>query len=124
MNEARATDLVLRIVRELDPQIVYAPSAHDKDPLVESANRAAVSGAGGVESLLCFESPSTGADFRPEHFEELKNLDGKLKVIDTYRGLGDAIRFADPALVETVARNRGNQAGTTFAEALEVIWAN
>jgi len=124
MNEARATDLVLSIVRELDPTVVYAHSAHEGDPVVDSANRAAVSGSGGVESLLCFESPATESAFRPEHFEELDSLDAKLKIIDAYRGLGDTIKFADPALVEAVARERGRQAGMTFAEALEVTWSN
>jgi CheY-like chemotaxis protein len=123
LHEQRATDMVLRMVRELDPEILYTHSGRDRDPVVETVHRATVSGAGGVPTLLCYESPTSAVGFRPDQFEPMASLSAKLEIVRAYEGLGGSMLFADPSLVEATARYWGRHGDTEFAEGLEVVWA-
>lgn len=125
LDEEAATAFLLRIVGEFRPHVIYAQSSRDDEEEVRAAHRATVSAAGGVPSVICFESITTAVGYRPDRFEDIGDvLQEKLSLLRPFRGHFYGDDPADPELVRSVARYWGRRVPSYAAEALEIVWSS
>ena len=117
-------DEMILLRKNIQPDIVFCPTTHDihqdHRTIAEEAQRAFK-----FSTLLGYELPWNTPSFNIAAFVDLQehHLQAKKKAIDCYisqRGRS----YTDAVVVESLARVRGVQAGTLFAEAFEVIRIN
>jgi CheY-like chemotaxis protein len=114
-------DALLRVVRQLSPDVVYTVSGHDLQASRTAVYAATLAATRRVPKVLAYQGPSSALTFQPTLFTELSSaLSAKLRVLDAYRDGRTAPHLA-PAAVEATARYWGRFAGYRPAEAFEVV---
>ena len=115
-------DFLINTRQEIAPDLVYVPSRtdchQDHETLTKEAVRAFRTG-----TVLGYELPWNHVSaFAPARFMKLKehHLVRKMEVLRHYESQSHRA-YAQETLVWALARVRGLQAGTEFAEAFEVI---
>ena len=123
VSEGGATlALLQRIVGEVQPQIVYAPSIHDDRGSVRAAHAAALAAATDVGTVDTYEGPTTTVDFRPSKFVSIDgHLDDKLALLASFTSQSETSTFLEPELVVATARYWGRFGGGSSVEPLEVV---
>jgi len=102
------------------PDIVLTHSEHDRHQDHRIVHHATLQAARRVNTILCYESPSTTLDFRPELFIEIGDyVDVKIESIREHRNQARK-PYVDDALVRAQALVRGEQAKTRYAEGFEI----
>jgi LmbE family N-acetylglucosaminyl deacetylase len=123
--EGRETiDAIEKVVEEVKPDIIYAPSYKDNHQDHRNAGHAALSACRRCKIILMYEGASTQRDFTPQVFVDItKTFELKMKVT---RAFGSQVNnhhgtfAAAVKAVEGLAKFRGYQAGLDSAEAFEV----
>ena len=112
--------LLERIIRELKPHTVFLPSQADDNPERRAAHRIGRSAAGGVGTLLSYETPTSTSDFRPNRFIDIApTVVRKLEVLTAFR---DHHRpDLEARYVQSAAIHWGRRLGFGEAEAFEVL---
>ena len=125
VHDGRETiDAIEKIIGEVKPDIVYAPTCKDTHQDHRNTGHAALSAGRRCKMILQYEGASTQRDFTPQVFVDIKNtFDLKRKVIRVFgsqlNGRRGGYALAAKAVVG-LAQYRGYQAGLDVAEAFEV----
>jgi LmbE family N-acetylglucosaminyl deacetylase len=124
VRDGRETiDIIEKIVDELKPDIVYAPSSKDTHQDHRNAGHAVLSACRRSRVILLYEGASTQRDFNPQVFvDNTKAFQLKLtatRVFGSQVENGGGYSRAVKA-IEGLAKFRGYQAGVEVAEAFEV----
>lgn len=112
---------LVKMRKEISPDIVFMPSFddfhQDHSTIAQEGIRAFKH-----SSILCYEVPWNNNVFRTTCFSKLEQvqLDKKIEAIGKYKS--QTFRsYASPDFVTSLAKVRGVQAGTSLAEAFEVV---
>jgi len=125
VHDGRETiDAIEKIIGEVKPDIVYAPTCKDTHQDHRNTGHAALSAGRRCKMILQYEGASTQRDFVPQVFVDITNtFDLKRKVIRVFgsqlNGRRGGYALAAKAVVG-LAQYRGYQAGLDIAEAFEV----
>jgi LmbE family N-acetylglucosaminyl deacetylase len=125
VQDGRETiDVIENVLRQVRPDIVYAPSCKDTHQDHRKSGYAAMSACRRVRIILLYEGASTQRDFYPQVFVDIKqSFETKLKATRVFGsqmnshngGYAKAVKA-----IEGLAKYRGYQAGVEVAEAFEV----
>jgi LmbE family N-acetylglucosaminyl deacetylase len=117
-------DVIEKVIDEVKPDIVYAPTHKDTHQDHRNTGYATLSAGRRCKMILLYEGASTQRDFTPQVFVDIeKSFELKKKVtrvfgsqLNNHRGgYGLAVKG-----IEGLAKYRGYQAGVDVAEAFEV----
>lgn len=112
---------MVRLYRETNPSLILLPSTTDTH---QDHQTVSVEGFRAFKhtSILGYELPWNNLTFETNAFAALdpRHLEAKLNALSCYRSQAGRI-YSDRDFVEGLARTRGTQIGTKYAEAFEVI---
>jgi LmbE family N-acetylglucosaminyl deacetylase len=109
------------VINQIKPDMIFTHSVNDIHQDHQVVHNATLRAARRSPTILCYESPSATADFRPEYFVDVANyVDVKVEAI---RGHWDQRKkpYVKPDKVRSKLAFRGEQARIDFAEGFEVI---
>lgn len=121
LHRQRILDDMIRIGREVDPDMVLLPSSldthQDHQTIASEGFRAFKS-----TTMLGYELPWNNLTFPTQAFVFLaeEHVDMKVKALASYRSQ-EGRPYASELFVTSLARTRGTQIGCEFAEAFEVV---
>lgn len=124
VHDGRETiDVIEKVVDEVKPDIIYAPTCKDTHQDHRNAGYATLSACRRCKIILMYEGASTQRDFTPQVFVDVtETFDLKMKMTRVFgsqvnnRGVYAVAMKA----IEGLAKFRGYQAGVDVAEAFEV----
>ena len=112
---------LVKIKNDICPDLVFLPSSND---LHQDHSTVSIEGIRAFKNttILGYEIPWNNIQFQAESFIILseENIDTKLNALDAYdsqQGKG----YANEEFIRSLARTRGVQIGSRYAEAFEVI---
>jgi LmbE family N-acetylglucosaminyl deacetylase len=112
------------IVNELKPDIVFTHSIHDLHQDHRAVHLATLCACRNLNTILCYESPSTTLDFQPNVFVDIEHyIDIKIESIREHEDQNKKI-YVQPEQVCGKAIFRGTQAKVKQAEGFEAIRIN
>jgi LmbE family N-acetylglucosaminyl deacetylase len=125
VHDGRETiDAIEKVVQEVKPDIVYAPSYKDTHQDHRNAGHAALSACRRCKFILMYEGASTQRDFTAQVFVDIaKTFELKMKMTSVF---GSQVNnhhgtyAVAVKAIEGLAKFRGYQAGVDVAEAFEV----
>ena len=95
---------ITRVIEELSPDTIYAPSAHDLNPDHRNVHHATMVAARRVPRVFCYQTPSSTVEFRPSRFVPVDEfMDRKLAVIRSYTSQVKQRRYLDAELLRRPA---------------------
>lgn len=119
-----ANDLIRAIeekIKEVQPHIILTHSANDQHQDHNAVHIATLRAARQHHSILCFESPSSTRDFKPDVFIDVNDYTAvKVAAVLTHRNQAGK-PYMTPDVVRSVTGFRGRQAKTGHAEGFEVV---
>lgn len=116
--------LIEEVVREVQPDIVYTHSPHDRHQDHRAVSEATVVATRRVSTVACYQSPSATIDYRPTRFVRIDSfLARKLELLECFRSQTTAGRdYLEPDLVEATARYWSRfGSGARAVEPLEIL---
>ena len=124
VHDGRETiDAIEKVVGEIKPDVIYAPTCKDTHQDHRNAGHATLSAGRRCKVILMYEGASTQRDFTPQVFVDISDtFDLKMKTTRVFgsqfnnRGVYAVAMKA----IEGLAKFRGYQAGVDVAEAFEV----
>jgi len=125
VNDGRETiDAIEKVVNEVKPDLMYAPSRKDAHQDHRNTGHASSSAGRRCNMILFYEGASTQRDFVPQVFVDIGNFFNlKRKAVRAFgsqlNGKHGGYAMAAKAVVG-LAQYRGYQAGLNLAEAFEV----
>ena len=115
-------DLLERTLSELRPTTVFMPAPDDRDPSRREAARMAKEVSADVESVLAYETATTGLDFTPSRFNDVRaEMVLKLEALAAYQAVGAARVDLRPRMAQAYARYWGRFQEFTEVEAFEAV---
>jgi LmbE family N-acetylglucosaminyl deacetylase len=125
IHDGRETvEIIEKVVAEIKPDVIFAPSCKDTHQDHRNAGHATLSAGRRCNMILQYEGASTQRDFVPQVFVDIRDTFGlKKKVISVFgsqlNGKRGGYALAAKAIAG-LAQFRGYQAGLDAAEAFEV----
>jgi len=114
--------IIERVVREVQPDIVYTHSAHDRHQDHRAVHAATSVATRNVRTVCCYQSPSATIDYRPTRFVPIDDFtDAKLALIDCFRSQTELRAYLEPDFVLATARYWSRFGGGQSCEPLEVL---
>lgn len=118
-------DIIKRIddhLKEVDADRVYIHAEEDTHQDHRNAALASIAAARNVGEVLSFESPSTRSSFAPQYYSPLPEdvLERKIQSIRAHESQREK-KYLEAEAMRGLARFRGRQANTRYAEAFQVI---
>lgn len=109
-------------VDETDAERVYIHTDADTHQDHRRTALSSVAATRNCSSVLAFESPSTRSSFAPQYYIPLSEelLDRKIRAIRSHESQREK-KYLEAEAMRGLARFRGRQANTTFAEAFHVV---
>jgi LmbE family N-acetylglucosaminyl deacetylase len=121
-NTGPTVAIIERVVREVEPTIVYVHSSHDRHQDHRAIHEATLVATRSVETVACYQSPSSTVDFRPTRFVSIDGFtDAKLALLACFRSQGAIRDYLEPEFVLATARYWSRYGGGTSCEPLEII---
>jgi DNA-binding response OmpR family regulator len=121
-NAEGQKDLVERTLNELRPTTVFMPAPDDRDPSRREAARVAKEATVEVETVLAYETATTGLDFTPFRFQDVRaEMVLKLEALAAYQAVGAARVDLRPRMAQAYARYWGRFKDFTEVEAFEKV---
>jgi len=125
VHDGRETiDCIEKVIEEVKPDIVYAPTLKDTHQDHRNAGYATLSAGRRCKIILMYEGATSQRDFTPQVFVDIKQtFESKLKmtrVFGTQVNHQRGVYAAAMKAIEGLAKFRGYQAGVDVAEAFEV----
>jgi LmbE family N-acetylglucosaminyl deacetylase/CheY-like chemotaxis protein len=112
---------ITRVIEELAPDTIYAPSAHDLNPDHRNVHNATMVAARHVPRVFCYQTPSTTVEFRPSRFVPVDDfMDRKLAVIRSFTSQVKQRRYLDAELLRATCRYWSRYGHSRFVEPFEV----
>lgn len=117
-------DLIERTINELRPTTLYLPAPDDRDPSRREASVMGTSAGIEVENVFGFETATTGLEFTPSHFVDVRaQMVMKMEALSTYQSMGAARVDLRPRMAQAYARYWGRYRDFTEVEAFQHIEA-
>jgi LmbE family N-acetylglucosaminyl deacetylase/ActR/RegA family two-component response regulator len=114
--------IIERVVAEVQPDIVYTHSSHDRHQDHRAVHAAVNVATRSVRTVCCFQSPSATIDFRPTRFVPIDGFtDKKLQLLDCFRSQTELRSYLEPDFVLATARYWSRFGGGKSCEPLEVM---
>lgn len=118
-------EIVKRIndhLNAVDAERVYIHTQEDTHQDHRHAALASVAAARNIDEVLAFESPSTRSSFDPQYYNALTEdvLEQKIESIRAHESQCEK-KYLEAEAMKGLARFRGRQANTRYAESYQVI---
>lgn len=114
--------IIERVVAEVQPDIVYTHSSHDRHQDHRAVHAATNVATRSVRTVCCFQSPSATIDFRPTRFVPIDGFtESKLQLLDCFRSQTELRTYLEPDFVLATARYWSRFGGGKNCEPLEVM---
>lgn len=124
VHDGRETiDAIEKVVKEVKPDIIYAPTCKDTHQDHRNAGYATLAAGRRCKIILMYEGASTQRDFTPQVFVDVKNtFELKMKMTRVFGSQvnNHGVYAVAMNAIEGLAKFRGYQAGVEMAEAFEV----
>ncbi|MFM9878032.1 MAG: response regulator [Rhodoglobus sp.] len=121
-NTGPTVQIIERVVRETNPTIVYTHSSHDRHQDHRATHEATVVATRAVDTVACFQSPSSTVDFRPTRFVSIDGFtDKKLELLSCFRSQSEIRNYLDPEFVLATARYWSRFGAGNSVEPLEIL---
>jgi LmbE family N-acetylglucosaminyl deacetylase len=122
---AGQSDEMVQIIEEqmrlVKPDIILTHSIHDVHQDHQAVHEATLRAGRGHSSILCYESPSVTADFRPTFYVDVNNYaQVKIEAVRTHWDQRDKPYMKEEQIRGKLAF-RGGQAKVAYAEGFEVV---
>jgi len=119
------SDIVERIddhLTDIDADRAYIHTEEDTHQDHRRASLASIAAGRNTDEVLAFESPSTRSSFDPQYYNTLSEefLERKIEAIRTHESQSEK-KYLEAEAMKGLARFRGRQANTRYAEAFQVI---
>jgi LmbE family N-acetylglucosaminyl deacetylase len=109
------------VIQELHPDVIFTHSGHDLHQDHQSVHDATLRASRNLNTILCYESPSTTQAFQPNFFIDIQGYeDIKIDGIREHRGQRTR-SYTQSDRVDGIALFRGSQAKLKRAEGFEAI---
>lgn len=107
---------------EFDADRVYIHTEEDTHQDHRRASMASIAASRNINEVLAFESPSTRPTFNPEYYNKLTEgvLEQKIQAIRAHESQREK-KYLEAEAMKGLARFRGRQANTRYAESYQVI---
>lgn len=115
--------IIEKVVRQVNPTIVYTHSIHDRHQDHRAVHEATVVAARSVPTVACYQSPSATMDYHPSRFVSIDGFtDAKLALLACFASQSGIRPYLEPDMVVATARywSRFSNGGT-HCEPLELI---
>lgn len=114
--------IIERVVAEVQPDIVYTHSSHDRHQDHRAVHAATNVATRSVRTVCCYQSPSATIDFRPTRFVPIDGFtETKLQLLDCFRSQTELRAYLEPDFVLATARYWSRFGGGKSCEPLEVM---
>lgn len=114
--------VIEEVVKRIQPDIVYTHSLNDSHQDHRNVHQASLVACRNVESLECYQSPSSTTEFQPTRFVDVTfELSKKINLIKNYRSQTKKCIYLKDSIIESTARYWGRFANYKMVEPLEVI---
>jgi N-acetylglucosamine malate deacetylase 1 len=114
-------DEMVKLKKDICPDLVFLPSSND---VHQDHSTVSIEGIRAFKntSILGYEIPWNNIEFKTEAFVILseENINAKLRALDAYNSQKGR-SYANEEFIRSLARTRGVQIGSRYAEAFEVI---
>jgi LmbE family N-acetylglucosaminyl deacetylase len=115
--------IIERVIKQVNPTIVYTHSIHDRHQDHRAVHEAVVVAARAVNTVACYQSPSSTVDFRPTRFVSIDGFTKKkLELLQCFQSQANIRTYLEPDLVLATARYWSRfSGGSESCEPLEII---
>jgi len=114
--------LIEEVVNEIGPTIVYTHTSHDRHQDHRAVHDATMVATRNVETIACYQSPSSTIDFRPTRFVSIDGfMDRKLDLLACFGSQADRRTYLAPEFVTTTARYWSRFGDGDSVEPLEMV---
>jgi CheY-like chemotaxis protein len=121
-NAAGQRDLIERTLNELRPSVVYMPAPDDRDASRREAAEITREATREVETVLAYETASTGLEFTPSVFVDVRaEMVIKMEALAAYQAVGAPRVDLRPRMAQAYARYWGRFKDFTEVEAFELV---
>ncbi len=121
-NTGPTVSIIERVVREVNPTIVYTHSAHDRHQDHRAVHEATIVATRSTDTVACYQSPSATVDFRPTRFVSIDGfVERKLELIACFHSQVENRAYLAPDFVRATARYWSRFGGGESVEPLEVV---
>jgi LmbE family N-acetylglucosaminyl deacetylase len=122
-NTGPTIAIIERVIRQVNPTIVYTHSIHDRHQDHRAVHEATLVAARTVDTVACYQSPSATVDFRPSRFVSIDGFtDRKLELLACFDSQASIRKYLEPDFVLASSRYWSRySASSDFCEPLEII---
>lgn len=115
--------IIERVIKQVNPTVVYTHSIHDRHQDHRAVHEAVVVAARAVNTVACFQSPSSTVDFRPSRFVSIDGYtDKKLELLECFQTQANIRKYLEADFVLATARYWSRfSSGSDNCEPLEII---
>ena len=115
--------IIERVIKQVNPTIVYTHSIHDRHQDHRAVHEAVVVAARAVDTVACFQSPSSTVDFRPSRFVGIDGFtDKKIELLQCFQSQANIRKYLEPDFVLATSRYWSRfSSGSDNCEPLEII---
>lgn len=114
--------IIERVVRQVQPTVVYTHSAHDRHQDHRAVHQAATVATRDVPTFACYQSPSATVDYRPTRFVTIDGFtDTKLALLACFGSQAGIRGYMQDDFVLATSRYWSRYGGGQHCEPLEVI---
>jgi LmbE family N-acetylglucosaminyl deacetylase/CheY-like chemotaxis protein len=115
--------IIERVIKQVNPTIVYTHSIHDRHQDHRAVHEAVLVAARAVDTVACFQSPSSTVDFRPSRFVSIDGFtDTKIELLRCFQSQAKIRKYLEPDFVLATARYWSRySSGSDSCEPLEII---
>jgi len=122
-NGGPTVRLIEEVVREVVPTIVYTHTNHDRHQDHRAVHEATIVATRSIDTVACYQSPSTTVDFRPTRFVSIDGfVERKLALLACFDSQAEQHRsYLAPDFVMATARYWSRFGGGENVEPLEIV---
>ena len=115
--------IIERVIKQVNPTIVYTHSIHDRHQDHRAVHEAVLVAARAVDTVACYQSPSSTVDYRPSRFVAIDGFtDKKIELLQCFQSQANIRKYLEPDFVLATARYWSRFSGASdHCEPLEII---
>ena len=122
-NTGPTIAIIERVIKQVNPTIVYTHSIHDRHQDHRAVHEAVLVAARAVDTVACYQSPSSTVDFRPSRFVSIDGFTSKkIELLQCFQSQANIRKYLEPDFVLATARYWSRfSSGSDNCEPLEII---